>query len=173
MWQEIWHELYKCQMSRRKQYGYSISRAISVPCAWACSIRKTTSQLWVIALLALGMHVWKCSWVTYWLQATASHLQSRDWFRGSALEGPGHVTCCGDLGGMAWDFHQMAPQRFQSALATSCKVDKHSIFTFLLWCEIQQTEPLMLIVEYIRKVTLESISSLCKLRHLSPGKRVF
>ena len=51
MWQEIWHQLYKCQMSRIKQYGYSISSAILVPCAWACSIRKTAFQLWVIALL--------------------------------------------------------------------------------------------------------------------------
>lgn len=64
MWQEIWHELYKCQMSRIKQYGYSISSAILVPCAWACSIRKTAFQLWVIALLALSVHVWKYSWVT-------------------------------------------------------------------------------------------------------------
>lgn len=64
MWQEIWHQLYKCQMSRIKQYGYSISSAILVPCAWACSIRKTAFQLWVIALLALGVHVWKYSWVT-------------------------------------------------------------------------------------------------------------
>lgn len=64
MWQEIWHELYKCQMSRIKQYGCSISSAILVPCAWACSIRKTAFQLWVIALLALSVHVWKYSWVT-------------------------------------------------------------------------------------------------------------
>lgn len=64
MWQEIWHELYKCQMSRIKQYGYSISSAILVPCAWACSIRKTAFQPWVIALLALRVHVWKYSWVT-------------------------------------------------------------------------------------------------------------
>lgn len=81
MWQEIWHQLYKCQMSRIKQYGYSISSAILVPCAWACSIRKTAFQLWVIALLALGMHVWKYSWVTNWLWDAASHTQS--WYQAS------------------------------------------------------------------------------------------